>query len=46
MAVLESETESLDSLMSRADAAVYQAKQNGRGQLVDAAALTHETEQP
>lgn len=36
LAVLDPSGESLESLMSRADAAVYSAKQNGRGQLVAA----------
>lgn len=37
LALLDSSGESLGSLMSRADAAVYLAKQAGRGQLVNAA---------
>jgi diguanylate cyclase (GGDEF)-like protein len=44
LALLDSAGESLGSLMSRADAAVYLAKQTGRGQLVNAAERSVEKE--
>lgn len=46
LALLDSTGESLGGLMSRADAAVYQAKQAGRGQLINATACTPEKDRP